>query len=116
MAPEEIKTELSHLCASYQEAIVQTLRIKAEEIIEKVLKENLKTFLTPIVIGGGVACNSRLRVIMHENFKRVHFVSPLFCTDNAGMIANWAARVPELRLEFPECLSLDARSRFVEKK
>ncbi len=116
MTPEEIKSELSHLCASYQEAIVQTLRIKAQEIIEKILKENVKTFETPIVIGGGVACNSRLGVIMREHFKRVHVVSPLYCTDNAGMIANWAARVPELRMEFPNCLSLDARSRFLEKK
>jgi hypothetical protein len=32
------------------------------------------------------------------------------------MIANWAARVPELAVSFPECLSLDAQSRYVEKK
>jgi N6-L-threonylcarbamoyladenine synthase len=115
MTPEEIKAELPHLCASYQEAIVQTLRIKAQEIIDKILKQHVKTFDTPIVIGGGVACNSRLRELMTENFKRVHVVKPLFCTDNAGMIANWAARVPELRVAYPECLSLDARSRFLEK-
>ena len=57
MSKEEIQNELPHLCASYQEAIVQTLRIKAEEIIEKVLNKNPKHFTTPIVIGGGVACN-----------------------------------------------------------
>lgn len=116
MTPEEIKAELPHLCASYQEAIVQTLRVKAEEIIEKILNKNLKTFDTPIVIGGGVACNSRLKTIMQETFKNVHVVKPKFCTDNAGMVANWAARVPELTVEYPECLSLDAKSRFVEKK
>lgn len=116
MTPEEVKAELPHLCAGYQEAIVQTLRIKAEEIIEKILNKNVKTFDTPIVIGGGVACNSRLRAVMQERFKNVHVVKPIYCTDNAGMIANWAARVPENAVEFPECLGLDAQSRFVEKK
>lgn len=116
MTPEEIKTELPHLCAGYQEAIVQTLRIKAEEIIEKILHLKVKNFETPIVIGGGVACNSRLREVMQKTFKNVHVVKPLFCTDNAGMVANWAARVPELAVPFPECLSLDAQSRYVEKK
>jgi N6-L-threonylcarbamoyladenine synthase len=116
MSSEEIKAELPHLCAGYQEAIVQTLKVKAEEIIEKVLHQKVKTFETPIVIGGGVACNSRLRAVMQKNFKNVHVVSPLFCTDNAAMVANWAARVPELLVSFPECLSLDAQSRYVEKK
>lgn len=116
MTPEEVKAELPHLCAGYQEAIVQTLRIKAEEIIEKILNQKVKSFETPIVIGGGVACNSRLREIMKETFKNVHVVKPIFCTDNAGMVANWAARVPDLAVSFPECLGLDAQSRFVEKK
>lgn len=116
MAPEEVSEDLPHICAAYQEAIVQTLRIKAEEIIEKVLHLKVKNFETPIVIGGGVACNSRLRELMKSSFKNVHIVSPLYCTDNAGMVANWAARVPELLVNFPQCLSLDAQSRFVEKK
>ena len=115
MTAEEIKEELPHLCASYQEAIVQTLRIKAVEIIEEILNQNAKTFDTPIVIGGGVACNSRLKTIMKESFKNVHVVKPLFCTDNAGMVAHWASRVPELKINFPDCLNLDGRSRFVEK-
>jgi N6-L-threonylcarbamoyladenine synthase len=116
MAADEIKEELPHLCASYQEAIVQTLRIKAQEIIEKILNQKVKEFTTPIVIGGGVACNSRLREIMTEAFKNVHVVKPLYCTDNAGMVANWASRVPDLAVAFPHCLGLDAQSRYVEKK
>lgn len=116
MTAEEVKKELPHLCASYQEAIVQTLRIKAIEIIEKILDKKVNSFHTPIVIGGGVACNSRLKEIMEAQFKNVHVVKPIYCTDNAGMIANWAARVPEKAVAFPECLSLDAQSRFVEKK
>ncbi len=116
MSSEEIQVEIPHLCAGYQEAIVQTLRIKAEEIIEKILNQKIKSFETPLVIGGGVACNSRLKTVMQKHFKNVHVVKPTFCTDNAGMIANWAARVPEQIVNFPECLNLDARNRFVEKK
>jgi N6-L-threonylcarbamoyladenine synthase len=116
MTPEEMKAELPHIAASYQEAIVQTLKIKTTEIIEKILNLNVKTFNYPIIIGGGVACNSRLRSLMEESFKNVHVVAPRFCTDNAAMIANWAARVPELTVNFPECLTLDAQSKFVEKK
>ncbi len=116
MSSEEIKTELNHLCASYQEAIVQSIRIKTEEVIEKVLNLKVKTFDTPIVLGGGVACNSRLREVMQSKFKNVHAVKPIYCTDNAAMIANWASRAPELTINFPECLLLDAQNRFVEKK
>lgn len=116
MTKEEIQNELPHLCASYQEAIVQSIRIKAEEIIEKILHLKVKTFDTPIVLGGGVACNSRLKEVMNKTFKNVHVVKPLYCTDNAAMVANWASRVPELSIGFPECLSLDAQSRYVEKK
>ncbi len=115
MTEEEIKSELPHLCASYQETIVDTLKIKCEEVITKILQQDLRTFETPIVIGGGVACNSRLREVMKARFKNVHVVKPLFCTDNAGMIAHYASLVPETKVSFPECLSLDARSKFVEK-
>jgi N6-L-threonylcarbamoyladenine synthase len=111
-----IQTELPHLCASYQEAIVQTLRIKTQEIIEKVLQQKLKDFSTPIVIGGGVACNSRLKTVMQENFQQVKVVRPIYSTDNAAMVANWAARVPGSRVPFPDCLTLEAQNRFVEKK
>lgn len=116
MTEGQIQQELSNLCAGYQEAIVQTLRIKTEEIIEKVLDHKLKSFSHPIVVGGGVACNTRLREVMVGHFKHVHFVKPAYCPDNAGMVANWAARVPELKVPFPECLTLDAQSRFMEKK
>lgn len=116
MSPEEIKTSLADLCAGYQEAIVQTLRIKTEEIIEKILDQNLKSFSTPIVVGGGVACNSRLRALFQKHFKNAHFVAPKYCTDNAGMIAHWAALNPELQIPFPECLEIDALSKVVEKK
>lgn len=116
MADEDKKKSIPDMCASYQEAIVQTLKIKCEEVITKVLNLDLRTFDTPIVIGGGVACNSRLREVMSSRFKNVHVVKPMFCTDNAGMVAHYASLVPENSVPFPQCLSLDAQSRFVEKK
>ncbi len=116
MNSSEVALELPHLCASYQEAIVQTLRIKTEEIIEKILHKKVKDFDVPIVIGGGVACNRRLKAVMEQHFKQVYVVKPLYSTDNAAMVANWAAKVPELKVTFPECLTIDAQSRFVEKK
>lgn len=116
MTPEEIQTELPHLCASYQEAIVGSLKVKAKEVVEVILNQKVATFHTPVVIGGGVACNSRLREVFKKTFKNVHVVKPLFCTDNAGMVANWASKVPHLTVNFPECLGLDAQGRFVEKK
>lgn len=116
MDKEEIQKELPHLCAGYQEAIVQSLRIKTEEVITKILNQNVKSFTTPIVLGGGVACNSRLRTIMKDSFRNVHAVKPLYSTDNAAMVANWASRVLETQIPYPDCLTIDPRSRFVEKK
>lgn len=115
LTSEEIKSETANICASYQEAIVQTLKIKCVEVIEKILEMDPKKFNYPIVIGGGVACNSRLRTLMSETFKNVLIVKPLYCQDNAGMVANWASLVPELTVPFPECLEIDGQSRFIEK-
>lgn len=115
MSKEEIEASLTDLCASYQEAIVQTLRVKTEEVITKVLELDLRKFNSPIVIGGGVACNSRLKAVMEKHFKHVHVVKPLYSTDNAGMVAHWASLVPQNVVPFPDCLTLDAQSRFVEK-
>ena len=107
----EGKTEwLADVCASYQHAIVQTL---VEKIIEVQKLRQLQNL--PIVLGGGVAANRGLRKALQNRFKDVRLVEPRFCTDNAGMIANWAARAPQMSVPFPECLSMDAKSRTVEK-
>ncbi len=98
------------VCASYQFAIVDSLRFK----LAKAFKLNDIKDL-PIVVGGGVACNTRLRSLFQEKLKHVHFVEPKFCTDNGAMIANFALRNHEDALSFPECLKTDARSRFLSK-
>lgn len=75
---------LQDLCASFQETVVDLL-------IEKTLEAAKIKRCRSIIVTGGVACNSRLRekliqsALAHK--KKVYFASPVFCTDNAAMIA-----------------------------
>ena len=111
--PYTLKNEstLDDICASYQEAIVQAIRLKTNEVLNLLPSgEQL-----PLVLGGGVACNSRLRQVLKDNFSNVSLVEPKFCTDNGAMIANYASRTPANRISFPESLKIDARNRFISK-
>ena len=112
--PDILSSEenLNNICASYQEAIVEAIKLKTVEVLNLVTSEKP----LPLVLGGGVACNSRLREVLKSNFKDVYLVQPRFCTDNGAMIANYASRTPENNIPFPECLSIDARNRFINKK
>lgn len=103
--PDLIKSHLHDLCASYQEAIILALKNKFSYIEEK--------FPTlPVVVGGGVACNSRLR----EVFPKAFFVKPKFCTDNGAMIAYYASKTARDQEVFhPESLWIDARNRYKKK-
>lgn len=111
---EESSQDFYNLIASYQWSIVRALTKKlkaASKIISE--KYHVKSF--PIVVGGGVACNSRLREEIKEKFSDSYFVKPEYCTDNGAMIANYALRNYENAITYPECLSLDARGRFIDK-
>lgn len=103
--------KMEDVCASYQHAIVEALSRKLKKAQEIANAHNL-----PIVVGGGVACNSNLRATLKKNYSNVHIVAPKFCTDNGAMIANYALRTFHHAIEFPECLKLDARGQFVSKK
>ena len=105
---------LANLCASYQESIIKALALKASFAMKAALEISKKEHLA-FVIGGGVACNSRLRTVLKEKFKETYFVEPKFCTDNGAMIANFALRNAKNAINFPECLSLDAKSSFIQK-
>jgi len=107
--------DIKDICASYQHAIVSALtrKLKTALSIARV-KTNLRHL--PIVVGGGVACNSYLRFEISRDFKDAHFVAPKFCTDNGAMIANLALRTFDQAIPFPECLAIDARGQFVSKK
>jgi N6-L-threonylcarbamoyladenine synthase len=81
--------ELNDLCASFQEAVAQTL-------VDKTVAAAKKFKVKDIVIGGGVAANSRLRALIVERGEAAGFSVRLparaLCTDNAAMIAHAAWR------------------------
>ena len=72
------------VAASFQEAVVDTLTQKAIKACQ-----TKNTFKLAIV--GGVACNSRLRTLLTEQCEKegieLHIPKPIYCTDNAAMIA-----------------------------
>jgi N6-L-threonylcarbamoyladenine synthase len=89
-APVLDEQELCDLAASFQEAVVDSL---VEKTVQAACERNLAT----IVVSGGVAANSRLRIKMaaagRSTGRKVHFPSPRFCTDNAAMVAGAAAHL-----------------------
>lgn len=110
---ENLSQDFYDLCASYQKAIVDALLLKLRYAIKSFQAETKGT--PQIVVGGGVACNSLLRSKLTAKFPNAAFVSPEFCTDNGAMIANYGALNMGEKIPFPECLGLDARSRFIQK-
>lgn len=105
---------LCDIVASYQHSIIVALELKLRFALNIAREKSGKKDL-PIVVGGGVACNSALRTLLQSKYQDVHFVSPNLCTDNGAMIANFALRNFDLKTDYPEALSLDAKSRFIEK-
>jgi N6-L-threonylcarbamoyladenine synthase len=105
--------KMEDVCASYQYAIVEALSRKLQVALDIAFKRFGKDL--PVVVGGGVACNSALRATINKKFTNAHFVAPKFCTDNGAMIAHYALRTYYQALAFPDCLLLDARGQFVSK-
>jgi N6-L-threonylcarbamoyladenine synthase len=81
-APGAIRPE--DIAASFQEAVVDML-------VQPAVKAAHATGVGRIVLSGGVAANSRLRVKMREKASmeniETFFPAPKFCTDNGAMIA-----------------------------
>jgi len=78
------KQVIADLSASIQEAINDILVAKTRKAADKFNVGN-------IVLGGGVAANTRLREKMTETFgSRVYYSNPELSTDNAAMIASAA--------------------------
>jgi N6-L-threonylcarbamoyladenine synthase len=84
MKPDQIKSSLNDLAASFQEAVVDVL------IDKTILAANQKG-ITNLLLTGGVAANNRLRSKMNETAKKnglkLFLPSPFLCTDNGAMIA-----------------------------
>jgi N6-L-threonylcarbamoyladenine synthase len=83
LPPEEVKTHLDDLCASFQEAIVDVLIAKLHLAV-------VLTGIKKVVITGGVSANSRLRFVAEEWARANELVLQIpptrYCTDNAAMI------------------------------
>jgi len=78
------RSHLADLCASYEHAVATTL-------VRKCVRACRQTGIGQILVGGGVACNQRLRTLMQIEANKAGieavFAPPAYCTDNAVMIA-----------------------------
>jgi len=83
LTESEKEKNKTHLCASFQEAVVESLMIKLKKATQKFGFER-------VVLTGGVSANSRLREVASAWAKsdgRVLVIPPLrYCTDNAAMV------------------------------
>lgn len=74
---------LHDLCASFQQAVVDVLVMKA---VEATLQNDMER----LVLSGGVACNSRLRaeaqIACDKHGITLHVAPASLCTDNAAML------------------------------
>jgi N6-L-threonylcarbamoyladenine synthase len=87
---------VSDIAASFQEAVVEVL-------VKKTLMAAKETGIDTVVIGGGVAANSRLRTMAQsmaekENIK-VRIPRPGLCTDNGAMVASLGAQLFKNQIE-----------------
>jgi len=82
--PVKNEKHLNDICASFRQAIAETLCFKAFEAAEKF-------GLKQIALGGGVSANSLIRELFVKTGKKkkikVFIPSLKYCTDNAAMIA-----------------------------
>jgi N6-L-threonylcarbamoyladenine synthase len=85
--PELKDREIADLAASFQEAVVDVL-------VNKTIFAATKFSTRSIILGGGVACNSRLRQRLADAAKQrnipLYYPSKKLCMDNAAMVAGLA--------------------------
>ena len=79
--------EIADVAAGFQEAVVDMLT-------KQTIRAAKKHAVPRIAVGGGVACNSRLRekltAVAKKEGMEAYFPPPKYCTDNAVMIAGIA--------------------------
>lgn len=77
---KQIEINIPDVCASFQYAVVEVLKHKAAQAVKK-------TGYNQLVLAGGVAANSALRVALSEIPDiRLYYPPINLCTDNAAMI------------------------------
>lgn len=83
-AGELSEQDKAEIACAFEEAVVDTLRIKCRRALEQ-------TGLKTLVIAGGVSANVRLRESLDAMTRKVGaqvcYARPEFCTDNGAMIA-----------------------------
>jgi tRNA N6-adenosine threonylcarbamoyltransferase len=103
---------INDVAASFQEAVCDVLTAKA---VQACREQGIDT----LVIGGGVAANSRLRALAQERCARhgitLRVPRPKLCTDNGAMVAALgahlvAAGVKPSRLDLPADSALPVTS------
>jgi len=81
---------VAHVAAAFQEAVVDVLTRKA-------VRAAIEHGVSDLVIGGGVAANSRLRSLAKERCDaagiRLRVPRPGLCTDNGAMVAALGAEI-----------------------
>ncbi len=86
----EGEVPVADVCASFQEAVVDVLTAKAVRACREQGVDSL-------LIGGGVAANSRLRALAQERCDaagvRLRVPRPGLCTDNGAMVAALGSRL-----------------------
>lgn len=79
---KHIEINVADVCASFQHAVVEVLKIKAEQALKQ-------TGYDTLVLAGGVAANSALRAALGKIPGIELFYPPIgLCTDNAAMIGS----------------------------
>ena len=102
---------VADVCASFQEAVVDVLTAKA-------VRACTDTGIEHLLLGGGVAANSRLRALAQERCAAAGIAlrvpRPGLCTDNGAMVAALGSRlvaagVAPSPLDLPADSALDVR-------
>ncbi len=87
------RVPIADVCASFQEAVVDVLTSKA-------VRACRDTGIDTLLLGGGVAANSRLRELAGQRCAaagiRLRVPRPRLCTDNGAMVAALGARLVEV--------------------
>lgn len=99
--------DINDVAAAFQEAVVDTIRIKCDRALES-------AGMNQLVVAGGVSANIALRSRLDELAQRKHyqiFYPPLnLCTDNGAMIAY--AGYLRMSADNTESLGIDVRPRW----
>jgi N6-L-threonylcarbamoyladenine synthase len=87
LSPEELEKQRTDIAASFQYALINAL-------VENVARAHAQFSIRAVALAGGVACNRALRQAFAHLGERsgfqLHYPEPIFCTDNAAMIARAA--------------------------